>query len=341
MIQRKITLGPIHPWLPGAMKLNLDLYGDQIISAEPGFGFSGKAIESRMVGLPFEEAAFLFGRLEAESAFLLDRMYFEGIEEALAIPVAERAVWIRDVTSLISELSGLLKYLSAMANVLGLKVLRHVILKHREELLDLIELLSGSRYGYTYLVAGGTRYDLTEGFVERLDAWMRAYHRDFERIQALFLWTHPFQNRLRSLGRVMDDGKMGFVSEASVESTRYGVVSQVESRLTYALKESFDISGELLDLINQIKEGEHLTRVTRDEFSKVRQESVQVDLETSRGKWQMSLALDPYQKIQSIAVQSPSQQIQPAILMALEGEQFEDIAVILQSLNFKVTEIDR
>ena len=339
MIQRTISLGPIHPWLPGAMKLKLDLYGDQIVSAEPSFGYAGKQIETKVKELSYENASFLVSRVEPESAFLLDRMYFESVEKALGVVVEDRAVWIRNVTTLMSELNGGLKYLAQMADVLGLRILRHIILKHREELLDLVELFSGSRYGYYYLVAGGTRYDLTEGFVERMEAWVKEFRNDYPRIESMFLWTHRVQNRLRSLGRVMDNGNFAFVTESAVENTRYGLVSQVESRLLYAMKEVSDLSEELVELVNESQNGKH--RVPVDSAPRLKQNSVDSEIATLRGRWGMNISLTSDQKIQSLSVEAPSLQIQAAIPLALEGEQYEDIPVILQSLNFHVTEIDR
>ena len=341
MIQRRITLGPIHPWLPGAMKLELALRGDQIVTAEASFGFAGKDIQNKIKGIHFEQASFFVSRIEPESALLVDRLFFESLEKALQVPVEERAIWIRNVSTLIHELSGLLKYLAQMADVLGLRILKHIMLKHREELLDLIELFSGSRYGYYFITMGGARYDLTDGFVERLEAWTRDFQKDYPRIHSMFLWTHSVQNRLRSLGRIMDDGTMAFVSEAAVENTRYGLVSQVESRLIYALTETNDLSEELRELMSATPEGKFRTPFSRDEYYKVREPKVDAELVTSRGRWKMNLEIDSDQTIQSLVMSPPSQNILKAIPLALEGEQLEDIPVILQSLNFLVTEIDQ
>jgi NADH:ubiquinone oxidoreductase subunit D len=333
--QQTMILGPIHPWLPAAMRLQLDLRGDTVVSSECTFGFLSKSIEKRILNLPAHQAQWIFSRIEPESAMILDRLYSEAVESS----VEERGLWIREVTTIASELNSSLKYLAMMAKAFQLKVLSNIILRHREELLDLIELLTGSRYGYYYITPGGTRYDLTEGFAERLDQWLKEYLADFSRIQAMFLWTHSFHNRLRGMGRVVDSGNLGFVSETSVETTRYGTVSQVESRLLHVLGKTESLSLEMNELLarNHANEtmGNHLVphQVKAGKFSS--------ELHTGRGTWKLDLTLSASHLITKIEVTSPSDAIVPSIPLALESEKLEDVPMILRSLNFLVTEVDR
>jgi NADH:ubiquinone oxidoreductase subunit D len=337
MIQERIKLGPIHHSLPGAMILSLGMYGDRIREIETEFGFSKRSIVEYMIGKPHVKALLRFGRIDPENSFLLDRLFCEGIEKITHTSITERTLWIREITTSISELNGFLRYLSRMSSRLGIEVLNHVILKHRESLLDLIELLTGSRYGYYYVVPGGVRYDLTEGFQERLEKWIKNFTQDFPRIEALFRWTHPIQNRLQSLGRVVDNGSFGFVSESSVETTRYGLMSNVESRLLYALNQTQILCDELQTLLPDRSGGETLSPLGEQRFL----EPVQIELETARGPWKLSLSVNSDLTVKSVVTELPSDLIITAIGAALENEYFEDLPIILDSLNFSIPEIDR
>jgi len=335
MIQERLRLGPIDLSLPGSMELHLGMVGDRVRESEAKFGFSKRFIEEDAVGRHFRFAQLRFGRIDPENGMILDRLFSEAVEAATHTPVEARAHWIREISTSISELNGFLRYLSRR---FGLDVLTHIILKHREALLDLIELLTGSRYGYAYIVPGGVRYDLTEGFQERLEKWIKSFSRDFERIRAFFLWTHSFHNRLRSIGRVVDGGSFGFVSESSVETTRYGLVSHVESRLVYALERSFDLCEELGKILLESASGGRLSEI-RD--GKKEDSRSQVDIETARGSWSLELSLNSSRQVTEIKTRFPSDLIVDAISPALEGECFEDIAIILESLYFSTSEFDR
>jgi NADH-quinone oxidoreductase subunit D len=338
MIQERLELGPIHTWLPGTMKMNLGMSGDQMLSAEPVFGYATRSIEKNMVGRSIEHAQYLFSRVEPESALLLDRLYGEAVEQMCEQEVSGRTEWIRNITSDLSELNFQLKFMAKMAARLGVKILYHSILKHRENLLDLFELLSGSRYGYYYILPGGVRYDLTDGFQERLEAWISAFLQDYGRIEALFCWTHGLQNRLRSMGVVMDTGEYGFVSKAAVEGTRFGQVSHVESRLLHALGSSKRLAEGLATRLTQRPEGSVRIRLP----ARLKSEAVaDWQLETIRGTWGLRLALDPELLVSGVSVRSPSDSIRNAIFPALEGESIEDLPLILESLSLSVPEIDR
>jgi len=299
VIQQSIEIGPVHVWLPGPMRLQLGLSGDLIREASAGFGYASRGIESRMLGKHFREAQVFFSRIEPESAFLLDRLYSEAVESAVEVEVGERVLWLREIASQLSELNLQLKYLSRMAHRFGLRILYHSILKHREQLLDLIELLSGSRFGYFFLIPGGARYDLTEGFQVRLELWLDFFLQDHGRISELFCWTHPFHDRLNALGVVLDGSEYGFVSRSA------------EGEYRHPLPES---------------------------SSDVR---VEESLESTRGDWCVELTLDREHRVETIAVQTPSDRIKDSIFPALEGESLEDLPVILESLSLSLSEVDR
>ena len=337
MIQERFKLGPIHLSLPGAMELHLGMVGDRIEEVETQFGYLSRSIETTIVGMPYPSAQLRFARIDPESSLILDRLFSEAVEEITGTEVSARASWVREITTAMSELNGFLRYLSRMSGRLGVEVLTHVILKHRESLLDLTELLTGSRYGYYYLIPGGVRYDLTEGFQERLENWTKSFTRDFPRIEALFRWTHSFQNRLQSIGRVVDNANFGFVSESSVETTRYGLVSHVESRLIFAIEQTNVLSEELRTLLNQRFSGQPLFGIASGRSKK----PAMVDLESARGVWSLELTLDGELQVKRVTTAVPSDLIIAALPLALKDESFEDIPVILESLNFSIPEIDR
>jgi NADH:ubiquinone oxidoreductase subunit D len=337
MIQERIKVGPVDLALPGAMELTLGMQGDRILEVEVKFGYLRRAIQEEMVGKNYPEAQLRFGRIDPESGMILDRLFSEAVEEVTETRVSERTLWIREITTTLSELNGFLKYLAKMASRMGIDVLTHVVLKHRESLLDLAELLTGSRYGYYYIIPGGVRYDLTEGFQERLENWIKNFTLDFPRVEALFRWTHPIQNRLQSLGRVLDNGEYGFVSESSIETTRYGLVSHVESRLLFALKQSRRLCQDLHELMDQKAQGSALTPLG----SSRKKNEVEKTLETARGEWSLTLKLNDALHVKSVSTRLPSDSIVKALAPALAEEYFEDLPLILESLNFSIPEIDR
>lgn len=337
MIQRTVDFGPIHTALPGVMKLSLGLSGDRVENTHAEFGYTSRGIEQSVLGQHFSQAQLRISRLEPESALLVDTIFSEAIEELTGTEISNTAEWIREISVKLGELNLHFKYLARVAHRLGIEVLFHKLLKHRESILDLLELLTGSRFGYFYISPGGVRYDLTEGFQERLEAWAKTFHEDYPRILALFCWTHPFHNRLKAMGRVIDDGKYGFVSKSSVGMSMLGSVSHVESRILGALLYTKEAASYLGETLGKRPSAEEL----KVQLGKQSSDKCRVEMETGRGLLALSLHLNVEGKLKSIKFDTPSDLIKESIGMALDGESVEDVPVILESLFLTVGEIDR
>jgi NADH:ubiquinone oxidoreductase subunit D len=140
---------------------------------------------------------------------------------------------------------------------------------------------------------------------------------------------------MKNLGQILDRGEYGFVSEASIESTRYGFVSHVESRLIYSLENCKAMALELRDLLNLRPGGTPLS------VPSVHEGRVVHEQDTLRGPWGITLGLDSAGSVTELELRSPSSSIVSAIGPALEGESLEDLAVVLESLSFSIPEIDR
>ncbi len=337
MIQKNIELGPIHEFLPGAMKIGLGLSGDEIVSVDTEFGYLAKNLIPGSIGTSIFARTLRLSRLEPESALIIDQMLCGCIEEAMEFEVNPRAEWVRLVAKEMCDLIGILKYLALMSKRMKLASLMQVLLRHREDLVDLLELLTGSRFGYDYIIPGGVRFDLSHGLADRLDRWIHNYLADFDRIESLFYWVGYHRNFLSHLGSVADRGDLGFVSRANKDHTRLGPVSNVRSRLDFGLSASVSVGRRLLELLNAIPEGRYHDPVDRV----LRKTQLRTEMETQRGVWQFYFEFESNWSIQKIEVNSPSDQSIKALPEALMNENIDDLPLIMQSLNFIVAEIDK
>jgi NADH:ubiquinone oxidoreductase subunit D len=73
----------------------------------------------------------------------------------------------------------------------------------------------------------------------------------------------------------------------------------------------------------------------------VREGRIAHERDTLRGAWGIALGLDATGAVTELELRSPSSSIVKAIGPALEGESLEDLAVVLESLSFSISEIDR
>ena len=341
MIQQSLEIGPIHEFLPGMMKLGLGLHGDRIESIDTEFGYLSKKLVETANEKSVIEAQIRLSRIDPENAPIVDFLITTAIEEATATIIPERAIWIRDITVQVCELNSAIRYLAMMAKRMQLDALVQVLLRHREDLMDLIELLTGSRFGYDYIVPGGVRFDLSHGFSERLERWIKNFNQDYLRIEAMFYWTSYHENYLKQIGGVVDTGNLGFVSRALKEETRLGPVSNVKSRLDFVLESTLKICSILASDVFASVEGEFRAPAPLTEKNELKKNDVKSEFQSIRGSWFLRLSLSKGLFIKNLEVITPSDQSIRALSEALLDESFDDLPLIVQSLNLSIAEIDK
>ncbi len=161
-------LGPFDPSLPGPLKFALDLDGEIIEGVRFNRGYSHRGVERLFEELPWVSHLPLTDRIDSESASSYELAYCLAAEELLRITPPARAVWIRQVLEELTRIACSLSFLAKMANSVGASTAVHFILRDRETLLDLFELLTGQRFTFHFLCLGGVKGDVTDGFMERV-----------------------------------------------------------------------------------------------------------------------------------------------------------------------------
>jgi len=68
----------------------------------------------------------------------------------------------------VARISSHFGFIARTARAVGGQTMFHYVLRDRERILDLFELLTGSRFSLNYLRFGGVCTDVTEGFIERV-----------------------------------------------------------------------------------------------------------------------------------------------------------------------------
>lgn len=338
MIQRTMEIGPIHPCLPGAMKLGLGLEGDRIQTCDIELGYQVKNVKEKMIGRDLLWSQAPFSHLEPEQAMVLDTLFSEAVEEGFGFECSERAQWIREVSINLSDVSMILRYLATMAKAMGTPILMNIVLKHREDLLDLIELLSGSRYAFGYIVPGGSRYDLSEGFCERFEKWAKQILLDLPRIEAFFFWSPEYVQLLKDQGALVDLGMGGFLSASSTQTSRVGSVTSVYSRVACALDGLRNCVKNLQAQVVMSPDGNFFGQLSP---KKGKQSGSGASLESFRGSWKLNLAWDSDLKVTEMTCVTPSHAMIQVLGSSLEGEMIDHMGVVLQSMFFRVSEVDQ
>jgi NADH-quinone oxidoreductase subunit D len=178
----RLNLGPQHPSTHGVLRILLDMDGEFITEADPivGYGHRGheKMAENRTYKQFFPNAS----RLDYLSGMIYNHGYALAVEKLAGIEVPERAKYIRTICSELNRISSHLLWFGAYVMDLGGFTPFLYAFDDREQILDILDSVSGSRLTYSYCRFGGVAKDIdakfvadTRGFVRRLRERMKEY----------------------------------------------------------------------------------------------------------------------------------------------------------------------
>ncbi|MBA4388140.1 MAG: NADH-quinone oxidoreductase subunit NuoD [Verrucomicrobia bacterium] len=187
-----LNLGPQHPATHGVLRIKLTMDGEYIVDAEPVIGYGHRMHEK--MGENRSYAKFLpnMGRLDYVAALFNGHGYVCAVERLAGLTVPERAEYIRVITCELNRIASHLLWVGAFLVDLGGFTPLLYCFDDREQILDLLESVTGARLTFCYFRFGGVRNDIgddfaagTRSFIARLRSRMPMY-KDFVTKNAIF-----------------------------------------------------------------------------------------------------------------------------------------------------------
>ena len=169
-----VNFGPAHPSTHGVFRMRMTLDGEVIVDMEPVFGYLHRGIEKLAEERTYTGCIPLTDRLDYLASMSNNLAYVLAVEKLAGIAVPERAEYIRVI---MAELQRIASHLIAVGSFLQdcgafMTPLVYMI-REREKILDLFEMVSGQRLTYNYMRVGGVSQDVPEEFMSALEKFVK------------------------------------------------------------------------------------------------------------------------------------------------------------------------
>ena len=164
----KLFIGPQHPGVTGNMSFEVILEGDTLKSVKTHVGYLHRAFEKLMERRLFIQNFPLVCRICVPEPDTNENNYARALEELSGIEVPERAKWIRTLVLELSRLQMFMVWIGGIAGTMGLGTAPQWAVRDRDYIIDLFEELTGGRIYHIYVLPGGVRKDLPDGFEEKV-----------------------------------------------------------------------------------------------------------------------------------------------------------------------------
>jgi NADH-quinone oxidoreductase subunit D len=216
----QVNFGPNHPSTHGVLRLVVDLNGEQVVGLRAVIGYLHTGFEKNMEAKTWWKAITYAPRIDYLSFQNNELVFVLAAEKLLELETPEKARWMRTLLCELNRIHSHLVWLGTGALELGAISVFWYAFRERDQILDLYELVTGTRMHTRYFQVGGLAEDIPRGFYpecRRFVEWMPKAVDDYE---ALLTRNEIWLERTKGLGLLSADdaialGQSGPVLRAS------------------------------------------------------------------------------------------------------------------------------
>jgi ech hydrogenase subunit E len=157
-----IPMGPFHPALEEPYKIEVDCDGELVTGANIKVGFNFRAIEWLAERKNYTQDIALFERVCGICSNVHTLSLSRAIESLAGIEVPERAQFIRVIVAEAERLHSHLLWAGIACELIGFQTLFMSCWSLREQVMDLLEAISGNRVNYAMNRPGGVNRDILD-----------------------------------------------------------------------------------------------------------------------------------------------------------------------------------
>ncbi len=357
-----LNMGPQHPSTHGVLRVVLKLDGEVVKDAVPDVGYIHTGLEKIFENRKYDQIIPYTDRTDYLSAVNNNLAYCLAIEKLLGIEVPERAKIMRVILSELNRIMSHLLWYSAYGLDMGALTPIIYAFREREEVIDLVESMTGGRLTHNALRIGGFKCDLPGNFIKNLKKFILHFNDRIDEYEALLIDNVIFTNRTKNIGILKKEIAINYgVTGPSLRGS--SVAYDLRKIQPYSGYEKFNFevctgeNGDTLDrcrvrmnemrqslkileqAIDLLKEGEIMAKVPK--IIKPAPGEVYCAVEGPRGEVGVYIVSDGSEKPYRIKLRSPSFSNLSVLKEIVVGYKIADLVAIMGSLDLVIPEIDR
>jgi NADH-quinone oxidoreductase subunit D len=197
-----LNMGPQHPSTHGVLRLLLELDGETVVNCIPDVGFLHTGVEKNMEAKTYQKAEVMTDRLDYMNTVGNNLAYCLAVEKLVELDVPPRAQAIRVILAELKRISSHLVWLGTSAlDVAAMSVFLYCF-REREQILDILELVSGQRMMTTYIRPGGLWRDVPVEFETAVRDFLKVIMPRIDEYEALLTKNPLFLDRTLGIGKI-------------------------------------------------------------------------------------------------------------------------------------------
>jgi NADH-quinone oxidoreductase subunit D len=216
----RVNFGPNHPSTHGVLRLIVDLDGERIAGISAVIGYLHTGFEKTMESKTWWKGITYPARIDYVSFQNNELVFVLAIEQLLGLEVPRKATWMRMALCELSRIHSHLVWLGTSALELGAISMFWYAFRERDLILDLFEMVGGTRMHTRYFQAGGLAEDIPRGFYAEARKFCERMPKAVDEYEAILDRNAIWLRRTKGIGLLSPDdaialGQSGPVLRAS------------------------------------------------------------------------------------------------------------------------------
>jgi NADH-quinone oxidoreductase subunit D len=357
-----LNMGPQHPSTHGVLRVILELDGEEVVAAEAVIGHLHRGIEKLAEHRRYGSVGTLMDRGDYISGIHNELAFALAAEKIAEIEVPRRAQWLRVLMGEINRIASHLVWYGPMGLDAGAMGQFLYAVRDREDLLDVLEDVTGQRMMFNYVRPGGVLNDITTTAEAKIRKFLTTFDKYIEEHDALLGGNEIFQLRTRGVGVIDRETALAFgLSGANLRASGvkfdvrrdrpYAAYSEMEfdvpvsdvgdiyARYQVRMEEMRQATRIVRQCMDGMPEGEYTAKVPK--VLRPPAGEAYASVESARGELGVHLVSDGTEHPYRMRYRPPALYALQAGEALLPGVLLADAVVTLGSFDLVLGEIDR
>jgi NADH-quinone oxidoreductase subunit D len=204
-----INMGPQHPSTHGVLRLVVELKGEEVVNLQPVVGYLHTGIEKSTEFRTWVQGVTFVTRMDYLAPIFNETAYCLAVEKLLGIEAPPRAQALRVLMMELNRISSHLVWLATTGLELGALSIMLYGFREREEILDILEDVTGLRMNHAWVRPAGVSQDLPEGTEDKIRAFVRDMRSKADEYETLLTNNPIWLERTKGIGHLSLDELIG------------------------------------------------------------------------------------------------------------------------------------
>ncbi len=234
-----LNMGPQHPSMHGVLRMRMKLVGEEILDAEAIIGYAHRAHEKMAENRNYLMFLPQTSRIDYLSGMIYNLGYCQAVEKIMGIVVPDRAEYIRIIAGELNRVASHLLWVATFLLDIGGITPFLYCWDDREQILDLLDSITGSRLTYCYGRFGGVTLDVDDTFLAGTTAFIARMRKNLVEYDKLVRQNVIFINRCRGVGVITKQDAIAYgITGPTLRAS--GVAYDLRKDEPYGIYDRFD-----------------------------------------------------------------------------------------------------